>query len=115
ADLQGSVRWLVDTCRQLAAGVGGEVAGVVHSGGWAAHRGVADRLRRALPWPTRGTPDPELAVLRGVVRWAAAAGRRRVPANPPRWRVEPLSWRLPDGGGQLLRWLVPPNTPYRSG
>lgn len=114
-DLQGAVRWLVDTCRRLAAATRSELAGIVHSGGWAANRGVMDRLRRALPWPTRATADPELAVLRGVIRWAAAADRRRIPADPPRWRVEPISWRLPDGGGRLLRWLVPPGSPYRAG
>lgn len=114
ADLAGALRWVVDSSRKLAADAGAELAAAVISGGWAQHRGVIDHLQRALALPTRPAVEPELAGVRGVVRWAASTGRR-IPADPPRWRVEPMSWRIPGGQARVVRWLVEPNSPYPAG
>jgi hypothetical protein len=109
------LRWVVDGCAHLAAGAGGEVAGVVLAGGWSRHPGVAEYLSRALGRPVRPAADPELAVVRGAARWATGAARRRVPADAPPWRAVPLSWRIPDGAAELTRWLVEPGLPYGPG
>lgn len=103
---------LLEGCAKLARE--GEVAGTVLAGGWLRHAGLADQLRRALPAP-RLAAEPEHAALRGAVRWAADADRRQVPAEPPRWRVEPLSWPIPDRDATVLRWLVDEATPYPAG
>jgi hypothetical protein len=114
-ELEARLRWLVDTGNRLAADAGATPAGVVLVGGWTLHHGVLDRLRRTLPGPVHPAAEPELAVLRGVVRWAAGATHRRVPAQPPRWRVEPLSWRIPDQDARLTRWLVDEGSPFSAG
>lgn len=114
-ELVARLGWVAETCTRLAGEAGIDPTGVVLAGGWAAHRGVADQLQRALPGRLRPTVEPELAVLRGVVRWAAGAGRRRVPAEPPRWRVAPLSWRIPDQDARVVRWLVEEGTPFAAG
>jgi molecular chaperone DnaK len=115
AQVEARLRWLVDSCAALVSETGAVPAGVVLVGGWTLHRGVLDYLRRALPGPHRPSPEPELAVLRGLVRWAAGAGHRRVPAQPPRWRVEPLSWRIPDQDARVTRWLVAEGMPFSAG
>lgn len=104
---------LVEGCAKLARE--GEVAGTVLAGGWLRHAGLADHLRQVLPVPVRLAAEPEYAALRGAVRWAADADRRQVPAEPPRWRVEPLSWSIPDRDATVLRWLVDEGTPYPAG
>jgi hypothetical protein len=113
--LEARLRWLVEAGNRLAAEAGGPPAGTVLVGGWTRHRGVLDQLRRALPGPVHPAAEPELAVLRGVVRWAAGAGQRRLPALPPRWRVEPLSWQIPDRDARVVRWLVDEGSPFTAG
>jgi hypothetical protein len=56
-----------------------------------------------------------MAVLRGGVRWVAGASRRRLVADHPKWRVEPLTWSIPGGSGQLVRWNVSEGQAYPAG
>lgn len=114
-EFEATLRWAVESCHQLQTDADTHLAGVVFTSGWNQHRWVVERLRRALALPARVAADPELAVLRGLVQWTAAARHRRVPAEAPRWRVEPLSWPVPGGEGRLIRWLVDAGAPYTSG
>jgi hypothetical protein len=117
-DLDGTehrLRWVAETVVRLPGEAGVAPAGAVLVGGWVSHGGVIDQLRRALPGPLAPAVEPGLAVLRGVVRWSAGAGRRRVPAEPPRWRVAPLSWRIPDQDARVVRWLVEEGRPFAAG
>jgi molecular chaperone DnaK len=65
--------------------------------------------------PVLTSPDPELAVLRGAVRWVAGAAGRRLVADHVKWRVEPLDWSIPGGQGRLVRWNVTEGEPYAAG
>jgi hypothetical protein len=112
---ESRLRWVAETGVRLPGEAGVTPAGVVLVGGWVSDGGVVDQLRRALPGPLRPAVEPELAVLRGVVRWSAGAARRRVPAEPPQWRVAPLSWRIPDQDAQVVRWLVEEGRPFAAG
>jgi hypothetical protein len=72
-------------------------------------------IREGLGRPVLLPTEPELAVVRGAVRWAAGAAARRLTADHPRWRVEPLTWAVPGGQGRLVRWSVAEGQPYRKG
>jgi len=133
------LRWIAGSCRSLLAraaarwsgggpapaGYGApvatvaqgstmaDVAAVILAGGHA-HLAAAERvLREELLRPVIRLDDPELAAVRGGVRFAMAASARRLPADHPRWRVEPLSWDVPTGRARLERWLVAPGEAYQ--
>jgi hypothetical protein len=92
-----------------------DVAAVVLAGGHA-RMGCAERvLRDELRRPVITLDDPDLAAVRGAVRFAMAAATRRIPADHPRWRVEPLSWDVPTGRARLERWTVSPAAAYQRG
>jgi hypothetical protein len=90
-----------------------DVAAVILAGGHA-HLAVAEQvLRQELLRPVIRLDDPELAAVRGGVRFAMASPARRLLADHPKWRVEPLSWDVPTGRARLERWLVAPGEAYQ--
>lgn len=107
AELAGpAVRDLVGACHEVLAEAGtspADLAGVVLAGGGARLPGVAEAVADALGHEPRRTPDPEFAAVRGAARWAAGAQRRRIPADPPRWREEPVAFAVPSGARILHR------------
>ncbi|GAA1756908.1 Hsp70 family protein [Luedemannella helvata] len=112
------LRWVVTTCRALVARAGvspDDIAGVILVGGAARMPAVAPLLHGALALPVRWPTEPELAVVRGAATWAMSAATRVVPAELPKWRVEPLAWEIPGGRARLLRWLVEEGEPYSAG
>ncbi len=126
------LRWLAASSRSLLArastssatmGGGGvapnstlaDVAVVLLVGG-GARLPLADAvLQNVLGRPVLVAAEPEYAVLRGATRWAAASSGRRLVAEHPRWRVEPLSWSVPGNGARLETWADEVGTPYRRG
>jgi WD40 repeat protein len=68
---------------------------------------IAERiLREELQRPVVRLDDPDLAAVRGAVRFVAAAPTRRITADHPKWRVEPMAWDVPTGRGRLERWAT---------
>ncbi len=113
-----SLRWIITTCRALVSRAGvaqEELAGVIAVGGAARMPVVAPFLHSALSLPVRCPVEPELAVVRGAATWAMSAAARVVPAELPKWRVEPLAWEIPGGRARLLRWLVAEGEAYPAG
>lgn len=129
------LRWVAASCRslvaRLAAGAGNrgslappapvpgltlsDIRAVVLAGGHA-HLPAAERiLREELGRPVIRLDEPELAATRGAVRFVAAAASRRIPADHPRWRVEPFAWDIPTGRARVERWMVSVGEPYRRG
>lgn len=92
-----------------------DVAAVVLVGGAARLPNAERIIQESLHRPVLVLPEPDLAVLRGAVRWVAAASTRRLLAEHPKWRVEPLAWSIPGGRGRLVRWLVAEGRPYSRG
>ncbi|GIJ44871.1 hypothetical protein Val02_17570 [Virgisporangium aliadipatigenens] len=110
------LRWLLASARAVVARAGAtlpQLAGVVLVGGGALLPHVAATLYNGLGVRIHQTAAPELAILRGACRWAT--GARTLAAEPPGWRVEPLSWAVPEEGARLLRWLVEEGRQYRAG
>jgi hypothetical protein len=113
-----ATRWLVASCRAVIARAGitpAAVAAVLLVGAGAQLPSVGPVLHNGLNRPVTRPADPDLAVLRGVAAWARTRTARTVPADPPSWRVEPLSWTVPGGRGRLVRWLVKEGEGYASG
>ncbi|WP_432831849.1 Hsp70 family protein [Dactylosporangium sp. CA-092794] len=113
-----ATRWLVASCRAVVARAGitpAEVAAVLLVGGAARLASTGPVLHNNLGRPVTRPADPELAILRGAAAWARARVSRAVPADPPSWRVEPLSWTIPSGRGRLVRWLVKEGEGYTRG
>ena len=112
------LRWVVTTARALVSKAGAtpeDVAGVVVVGGTARMPIVAPFIQSGLSLSVRCPADPELAVIRGAARWSMGADARKVPAELPKWRIEPLAWDIPGGQAKLLRWLVEEGEPYPAG
>ncbi|MER7001790.1 Hsp70 family protein [Dactylosporangium sp. NPDC000555] len=113
-----ATRWLIASCRAVVARAGlvpADVTAVLLVGGAARLPGVGPALHSGLGRPVTRPTDPELAVMRGAAAWARGHQSRAVPADPPSWRVEPLSWTIPGGRGRLVRWLVKEGEGYRQG
>ncbi|GAA4674588.1 Hsp70 family protein [Phytohabitans rumicis] len=113
-----AVRGLVASCHAVVAEAGAtlaDLATVVLTGGSARLPMIEPALRGALGHHVRRATDPELAVARGAARWSVGALSRAVPAERPSWRVEPVSWDVPGGRGELVRWLVAEGQPYPAG
>jgi molecular chaperone DnaK len=72
-------------------------------------------LREELQRPVVRLNDPDLAAVRGSVRFAVAAPMRRITADHPKWRIEPLSWDVPTGRARLERWSVGAGEAYQRG
>ncbi|MEJ3750730.1 Hsp70 family protein [Actinomycetes bacterium KLBMP 9797] len=113
-----AVRWLVASCHAVLEQAGAapaDLAAVVLAGGSARLPMVAPALHAGLGLPVRASAEPELAVARGAARWSVGAATRVIPAEPPRWQVEPLFWEIPGGVGDVVRWLVPEGGAYQPG
>jgi molecular chaperone DnaK len=126
------LRWVVGSCRSLlaraAAGVSGQpgawtdpthpggqlargttladVSAVVLVGGHARLSSAERIIQGGLGRPVLRPPEPDLAVVRGAVRWASGTHTRRLIPDHPKWRVEPLTWNIPGGRARLVRWSV---------
>lgn len=135
------LRWVGASCRslvaRLAAGGGAQsfasapsrpnepssertvtltdVQAVVLAGGHARLPVVERILSEELGRPVIRLADPDLAAVRGGIRFAGAAPTRRIPAEHPRWRVEPFAWEVPTGRARLERWSVAVGETYRRG
>jgi len=90
-----------------------DVAAVILAGGHAQLAAAPRVLGQELQRPVLRLDDPELAAVRGAVRFAVAAPTRRLWADHPKWRVEPLSWDVPTGRARLERWLVTAGEAYQ--
>ncbi|GAA2595609.1 hypothetical protein GCM10010399_27640 [Dactylosporangium fulvum] len=113
-----ATRWLVASCRAVVARAGivpSDVAAVLLVGGGSYLPNIGPALHNGIGRPVTRPAEPELAVLRGAAAWTRARTGRAVPADPPPWRVEPLSWTVPDGRGRLVRWLVKEGEGYGRG
>lgn len=112
-----ALRWLVASCQNVvaSAGVGpADLSAVVLAGG-SARLPMIEPTLHGLGHHVRRAAEPELAVARGAARWSVGALTRAVPADPSRWRIEPISWDVPGGQGQLVRWLVAEGQTYPAG
>jgi molecular chaperone DnaK len=110
-----SLRWLVASARAVVARAGlhpSAVSAVILTGGSANLPATGQILHSGLGRPVTRPPEPEFGVLRGAARWALNLPDRAVPADPPRWRIEPLSWDIPGGRARLVRWLVKEGEPF---
>jgi hypothetical protein len=92
-----------------------DVAAVLIAGGHARLTAAPRMLHQELGRPVVRLDDPDLAAVRGAVRFVAAAPTRRIPADHSRWRVEPLSWDVPTGQARLERWSTGLDEAYRAG
>ncbi len=105
-------------CRQLLARLDvplTRVATILLVGGGSRMPAVVDLLAREFGRPLRRVEEPDLATVRGAVRWLEHSGSRRVPAVQPQGRAVPLAFAVPGGDARLLRWLVSPGEAYTTG
>jgi molecular chaperone DnaK len=105
-------------CRQLLARVdvpASRVATILLVGGASRMPAVVDLLAAEFGRPLRRVEEPELATVRGAVRWYGHSGSRLVPAVDTGERMTPLAFALPGGDARLLRWLVAPGEAYAAG
>jgi molecular chaperone DnaK len=117
-DLPGMVDLTLSVCRDLLDRLDlapHRLAAVLAIGGACRAPGVGLALERGLPISVRRLEEPELAVLRGAAHWLPRSGQRTVAALPPADRLVPLSFQIPGGSAELLRWLVPLRQPYDEG
>ncbi|WP_212826830.1 Hsp70 family protein [Polymorphospora rubra] len=120
-----ALHWLVESCHALVGEQNltlADVAAVVLAGGGARLQMVVPAMLDGLGFrdgttahPLRRSGEPELAVLRGAARYAAGAAARVIPAERPRWQIEPLTWDIPGGVGRLQHWLVAEGAPFAAG
>ncbi|MBV1854482.1 Hsp70 family protein [Catellatospora tritici] len=113
-----ALRWLIASCRAVVARAGftlNDVTGVLLVGGASRLPVARAALRGDLQRPLWQPTDPELAVIRGAARWAGRVGSRRIAANAATWRMEPLTWEVPEGRARLVRWLVGQGQQYGPG
>lgn len=92
-----------------------DIEAIILAGGHARLPSAEKILREELQRPVIRLQEPDLASVRGAVRFAATAGSRRITADHPKWRIEPLSWDVPTGRARLQRWSVSPGEPYQEG
>lgn len=93
----------------------GALAAVLLVGGGARMPAVRSCLAEALGRDPEVLPDPELAVVRGAVRWLARRGRPVVAAERLPAGTAPLAFAIPGGSARLVRWLVTPGQRYGPG
>ncbi|MDG4767542.1 Hsp70 family protein [Solwaraspora sp. WMMD406] len=105
-------------CRQLLDELGVPPAGlgsVLLVGGGARMPAVAEAVHHAFGRPLRQVEEPELATVLGAARWLPRSGPRTIRASTDTSQMVPLSFVLPGGWAQLLRWLIVPGQPYPAG
>lgn len=108
----------VACCRQLLARLdvpAGRVDTILLVGGGSRMPAVVDLLAREFGRPLRRVEEPELATVRGAVRWLQHSTSREVPAVHGPGRATPLACTLPGGSARLHRWLVEPGDGYPAG
>ena len=108
----------VACCRQLLARLDvplSRVTTVLLVGGGSRMPAVVDLLARELGRPLRRVEEPELATVRGAVRWLQFSAPRVAPAVDGPGRAAPLTFALPGGSARLHRWLVGPGQAYPAG
>jgi hypothetical protein len=108
----------VACCRQLLARLDvpvTQVATILLVGGGSRMPAVVDLLAREFGRPLRRVEEPDLATVRGAVRWLGHSGLRTVPAVVPQGRSVPLAFAVPGGEARLVRWTVAPGEPYAAG
>jgi molecular chaperone DnaK (HSP70) len=84
-------------------------------GGAARMPAVARTVAEAFDRTPHLVAEPELAVVRGAVRFLAHTGSRAVPAETLPEGTAPLAFAVPGGAARLVRWLVEPDRPYPAG
>jgi WD40 repeat protein len=92
-----------------------DIEAVILAGGHARLASAERILREELHRPVIRLQEPDLASLRGAVRFAATAASRRITADHPKWRIEPLLWDVPTGRARLQRWSVDQGETYVRG
>jgi molecular chaperone DnaK len=108
----------VACCRRLLARLDvpvGRVATILLVGGGSRMPAVVELLAAEFGRPLRRVEEPDLATVRGAVRWLAHSGSRTLAATALPGRAVPLAFALPGGQARLLRWLVDPGEAYVSG
>jgi molecular chaperone DnaK len=108
----------VACCRRLLARLDvpvPRVATILLVGGASRMPAVVDVLAAEFGRPLRRAEEPELAVVRGAVRWLEHSPGRLVPALSGAGRPAPLSFTVPGGAARLLRWTVTPGERYAAG
>jgi molecular chaperone DnaK len=108
----------VACCRQLLARLDVPVPGVATIllvGGGTRMPAVVDLLAREFGRAMHRVEDPELATVRGAVRWLEHSAPRLVMPLDRAGRAVPLAFTLPGGTARLLRWLVRPGQAYNAG
>lgn len=96
------VRSMLDACHVSRD----DVTAVLMVGGVTRMPVVRETVARELDRPTRDAKSPELAVVQGAARFAAAAGTRFAVPQRQRTAERPLRWQIPGGSAELLDWLV---------
>ena len=96
------VRSMLDACHVSPD----DVTAILMVGGVTRMPVVRETIARDLDRPTRNAKSPELAVVQGAARFAAAAGTRFAVPQRPRTTERPLRWQIPGGSAELLDWLV---------
>jgi WD40 repeat protein/actin-like ATPase involved in cell morphogenesis len=76
---------------------------------------VATTVRDRLGLKPRTATHPQLAVVAGAARFAAAAGTRFALPRRQRTPERPLRWQLPGGSATLLDWSVAKGDRFASG
>ena len=83
-----------------------DVTAVLMVGGVTRMPVVRATVAKALGCPLREPKSPELAVVQGAARFAAAAGTRFAAPASIRTAERPLRWEFPDDQASLTEWLV---------
>lgn len=91
------------------------ISAILLVGGGSRMPAAAEALTKAFNRPLRRVDEPELATVQGAARWLTRSGPRIITSSADSSRTVPLSFTLPGGGGQLLRWFVSPGDTYPVG
>ena len=105
------VRSMLDACHVSLD----DVTAVLMVGGVTRMPVVRETVARELNRPTRNATSPQLAVVQGAARFAAAAGSRFAVPQRPRTTERPLRWQIPGGSAELLDWLVAKGDRFEAG
>jgi hypothetical protein len=110
----------IDCVRAMLAGTGtavGDVTEVLLVGGATQMPMVESAVVAAFGRPVRSAMDPQLAVVQGAARFAAAAPTRFTVPRVRRVTERPLRWPIPgdSGSATMLRWRVDKGDTFDSG
>jgi Hsp70 protein/WD40 domain-containing protein len=110
----------IDCVRAMLAGTGtaiGDVTEVLLVGGATQMPMVESAVVAAFGRPVRSAMDPQLAVVQGAARFAAAVTTRFTVPRVRRVTERPLRWPIPgdSGSATMLRWRVDKGDTFDSG